>query len=206
MRWRLSGRGWQVVPSLEQLLVQVDAAYPTKHPSDGTLGNLSHSNRTSDHNPDDDGDVRAGDIGEVVENDAFDVAEAIRLSRDSRIKYVIHEKRMYSWYNHSNGPAWEWRLYTGSNGHIDHVHFSVLASNQDNTSPWDIGDGQGGVMAAMQVIDIQKGLNEAEVTDEAGNPLDEDDVWGPKSAQALAKGFKSGAWVDHEHTGTVVVT
>ncbi len=150
MRWRLTGtvtytdgvrRPWQTVPSLTQLLVQVDAAYPTRHAADGTAAGQGHfnTNPSSDHTPDVNGDVRAGDIGEVVENDAFDVAESIRLSRDPRVKYVIHEGRLFSSYPHSNGAPYTWRPYSGSNPHSSHVHVSVLASNQTNVFPWDIG-------------------------------------------------------------------
>ncbi len=151
MRWRLTGtvayadnvrRPWQTVPSLTQLLVQVDAVYPVRHAADGTAAGQGHFNVNpkSDHTPDVNGDVRAGDIGEVVEDDAFTVAEAIRLSRDPRIKYVIHERRLFSSYDHTDGPPYTWRPYSGSNPHSSHVHISVLRSNQNDDSTWDIGD------------------------------------------------------------------
>ena len=150
MRWRLTGtvaytdnvrRPWQTVPSLTQLLVQVDAAYPVRHPADGTAAGQGHfnTNPKSDHTPDVNGDVRAGDIGEVVEDDAFTVAEAIRLSRDQRIKYVIHERRLFSSYDHTDGPPYTWRPYSGSNPHSSHVHVSVLRSNQNDGTAWNIG-------------------------------------------------------------------
>ncbi len=151
MRWRLTGtvaytdnvRGpWRTVPSLTQLLVQVDAVYPVRHPADGTAAGQGHftTNPKSDHTPDVNGDVRAGDIGEVVEDDAFTVAEAIRLSRDPRIKYVIHERRLFSSYDHTNGAPYTWRPYSGSNPHSSHVHISVLRTNQNDNTAWDIGD------------------------------------------------------------------
>jgi hypothetical protein len=119
----------------------VDAAYPTGHAADGTVAGQGHylNSPKSDHTPDKVGDVRAGDIGEVVEDDAFVVAEAIRLSKDPRLKYVIHERRMYSSYNHPNGPPYEWRSYSGSNPHSSHVHVSVYRINQTDNSTWDIG-------------------------------------------------------------------
>jgi hypothetical protein len=150
MRWRLTGtvtytddvrRAWQTVPSLTQLLIQVDTAYPVSHPADGTAAGQGHylNSPKSDHTPDANGDVRAGDIGEVIEDDAFTVAEAVRLSRDPRIKYVIHEERMYSSYNHPNGLPYTWRSYSGPNPHSSHVHVSVYRINQTDDTPWDIG-------------------------------------------------------------------
>ena len=203
MRWRLSGNTWDVAPSLEQLLIQADAAWPIRHPADGTLGNASHSSRRSDHNPDSNGIVRAADIGEVTEDDAFALAEAIRLSKDPRIKYVIHERRMYSSYNHSEGRAWTWRYYNGTNGHWSHVHISVLESNQNDTSPWDIG-AEGTDMPLNQVeravVDIAFALGAA------GNPeywysLENDDP----EFEDLRKAITRFAPDDHEHSTSPVL-
>lgn len=139
MRFRLAGQGWKVAPSLARLLVQVDEEWPERHASDGTLGNFAHSSRISDHNPDENGIVRAGDVGEVTEDDAFQLAEAVRLSEDHRIKYVIHERRMYSYYEHNYIPPFTWREYTGTNGHWSHVHFSTRELYDNDTRPWSIG-------------------------------------------------------------------
>lgn len=149
MRWRLEGsvtyddgirRDWQVVSSLTTLLLQADKEWPLRHPSDGTAAGQGHftTSPKSDHTPDIDGDVRAGDIGEVTEDDAFQLAEAIRLSEDPRIKYVIHERRMYSSYPTSEYPPYTWRPYSGSNGHWSHVHISVRSFNQNDNHPWTI--------------------------------------------------------------------
>ena len=202
MRWRLAGtvaytdgivRGWAVPPSLRQLLVQVDAAYPLRHGADGTVAGQGHylNSPRSDHTPDINGWVRAGDIGEVVENDAFDVAEAVRLSQDPRVKYVIHESRIYSSYNHANGLPFTWRPYYGSNRHLNHVHISLLRINQGRITPWSIGGGGEANMAAVQVVDIQKALNKAGRTDYQGKVLDEDDDWGPRTASALVKAYSA---------------
>lgn len=139
MRFRLKGTTWRVAPGLARLLTQVDEEWPARHAADGTLGNLSHSNRTSDHNPDSNGIVRAGDVGEVTEDDAFQLAEAVRLSRDSRVKYVIHERRMFSYYEKNGIAPFTWRYYSGSNGHWSHVHFSTRDIYDNDTRPWDIG-------------------------------------------------------------------
>lgn len=152
MRWRTKGtvaytdgikRPWQVTASLLTLLIQVNETYPVSHTSDGTVAGQGHylNSPKSDHTPDKNGWVRAADIGEVIEDDAFDIAESIRLSRDPRIKYAIHEDRIYSSYNHPNGAMFTWRPYYGSNSHRNHVHFSMMHLNQGDTRPWDIGEG-----------------------------------------------------------------
>ena len=57
--------------------------------------------------------VRALDCGESHENDAYVISEAIRVSKDPRAKYVIHEARMWSNYASKGIPAYTWRTYTG---------------------------------------------------------------------------------------------
>ena len=156
MRFRLSGTGWKVAPSLARLLIQVDEEWPARHAADGTLGNAAHSNRISDHNPDLLGIVRAGDVGEVTEDDAFALAEAVRLSRDVRVKYVIHERRMYSYYEKNGVPPFTWREYTGSNGHWSHVHFSTRDIYDNDTRPWSIGGDNMGFSA--EEVEVLKDL------------------------------------------------
>lgn len=159
MRWRLSGTGWHLAAGLQVLARQVDAVWPKSHPADGTLGNLSHSSRTSDHNPDGNGVVRALDIGEVVENDAMIVAEAIRKSRDKRIKYVIHEARMFSSYWKNEIPPFTWRSYSGVNLHWSHVHISTLSKYDNFVGAWAIGV-EGGDELAHLSEDQQKELSD----------------------------------------------
>ncbi len=156
MRWRLEGsvtyddgvrRDWQVVPSLTTLLLQANKEWPVSHPSDGTAAGQGHftSNPKSDHTPDKEGDVRAGDIGEVTEDDARELAEAIRLSIDLRIKYVIHEREIFfgAGYEHlGDRVPYQWYPYTGTNGHWSHIHLSVLKSNQNDNRPWTITEGE----------------------------------------------------------------
>lgn len=127
---------WRVARSLTTLFTQFNDAFPNRNKvADGTIGDAEHSARESDHNPDDDGVVRAGDFtndptGGLVSNDQ---AIALAESRDSRIKYII-----------SNGRIWDpvrgWRPYTGGpNPHIHHFHLSVVADNRaDDPRPWQI--------------------------------------------------------------------
>ena len=149
MRWRLKGTGWHLAPGLVTLAVQVNAAYPDRHAADGTLGNKTHRASASDHNPDSDGTVRALDIGEVVEDDAMTVAEAIRESKDIRVKYVIHEARMYSFYWKDGYPPFTWRPYKGANLHWNHVHISTRPSYDTHRADWAIGQKGGDELAYL---------------------------------------------------------
>jgi hypothetical protein len=133
---------WRVAYSLMTILAQVDEAAPNRSKAaDGTIGDAAHSSRTSDHNPDANGVVRARDITHDPANgaDMHALTEALRLSRDPRIKYVIWNARMFSSYATSTFPAWAWRPYSGSNLHLKHAHLSVVADiRADDTSDWTI--------------------------------------------------------------------
>jgi hypothetical protein len=69
--------------------------------------------------------------------DSYAFAEHLRRTKDPRIKYVISNRRIFS----SVTRPWEWRKYTGSNGHTSHVHVSVhmAKSHYDNGKDWNIG-------------------------------------------------------------------
>src|SRR5690349_2785783 len=112
---------WRVAHSLLILRGQVDAMFPQRSKdSDGTIGDASHSSRTSDHNPDEDGVVTAMDIT----NDPLHgltserLAESIRTSGDKRLKYVISNKKIAN--PSIDGGAW--RPYHGINPHDHHCH------------------------------------------------------------------------------------
>jgi hypothetical protein len=123
------GRNWRLAPSLVALFDQVDEKAPNRSTaSDGSIGDTSHQARASDHNPDETGDVLAGDITHDPKGgfDAHAFAEQVRIRRDPRVKYVISQGRMFSSYGSTKRPAWQWGTYTGPNGHFQHVHISVL--------------------------------------------------------------------------------
>lgn len=130
---------WRVAKALLTLRDQVNARFPERDKSwDGTIGDTAHSSRKSDHNPNEAGVVCAMDITHDPENgvDSYKMAEQLRLGGDSRIKYVISNKKIFS----STQSPWVWRKYSGSNPHDHHVHISVKspARYYDDTAPWEL--------------------------------------------------------------------
>jgi len=122
----------------QQLRLQVDDSYPDRdRTSDGWIGDVRHSQRTSDHNPDEQGIVRAIDIDRDLSGKAKpdlmpDFADQIRLcarAGDKRIAYVIFDGRIAS-----PKKAWRWRTYDGANKHNHHCHVSFTkAGDIDNS-------------------------------------------------------------------------
>lgn len=137
---------WRLAPSLVVCRGEINARFPGRDlASDGSIGDAAHSSRTSDHNPDEFGIVRAIDVDEDLDGntvdsgkDAWVIAETLRQSRDPRIKYVIYESMMFSSYDHAEGSAWTWRPYRGVNLHKKHVHISILPSMEaaNDTRYW----------------------------------------------------------------------
>lgn len=134
---------WRLSKSLERLRQQVNAAAPGRSKaSDGTKGDDAHAARKSDHNPDAKGVVRALDITHDPKNgvDSEKLAEALRLSRDPRISYIISNRKIASSQAVHGEAAWAWRLYSGANAHNKHCHISVVANDAlaDSVQPWAI--------------------------------------------------------------------
>jgi len=129
---------WRVARGLEKLLAQINELAPNRSKaSDGSIGDPAHQNRPSDHNPDAQGIVRARDFTHDPAHGAsmFQISDALRLSRDRRIKYAIFNRRIFS----ATTQPWVWRPYTGSDPHDKHLHVSVVPTSvADDTSPWGI--------------------------------------------------------------------
>ena len=143
MRWRMSGTGWRVANSLVTLGRQLSDVWPQSGPTDGTLGDRSHAARKSDHNPNSANIVTAIDVDEVVEDRGQQLVDVLVASRDPRIKYIIHEGRIWRSYPKPGIPAWTPGPYTGSNAHLGHVHLSVstLAALYDDPRRWQLDEG-----------------------------------------------------------------
>lgn len=138
---------WRVAKSLLTMRDQVNTRAPRRNKaSDGTIGDAAHCQRNSDHNP----WVRDGSIGVVTALDithdptggcdANTIAEAIRASRDSRVKYIIWNKRIANSASTGGADPWQWRRYSGSNPHTRHIHISVKPdkASYDSTAIWAI--------------------------------------------------------------------
>jgi hypothetical protein len=161
---------WRVAHSLNKLLAQINDAAPARSTlSDGSIGNDSHCppgydphNPPSDHCPDELGIVRARDFTHDPGDNADMniVSESLRVSRDSRIKYVIWNGRIFS---ATNFP-WIWRPYSGSNPHDKHMHVSVVSTSAaDNTADWEIG---------IEMADVSlEEADKADIVNRTGNRI-----------------------------------
>lgn len=138
---------WRIAKSLLALREQVNRKAPGRSKaSDGTIGDAAHASRASDHNP----WVKDGSVGVVTALDithdptngcdAGAIVEAIRGSRDTRVKYVIWNRRIANPLPIGGQPPWAWRPYTGSNPHSKHCHISVKSekSSYDSVVSWTI--------------------------------------------------------------------
>ncbi len=133
--------------SLLALRARIDAVYPDrKTKSDGIVGDAAHQSRASDHNPwvsdGAKGVVTAIDITHDPASgcDAGRIVEALRASRDKRIKYLIWNRRIANASAIGGVAPWTWRSYTGKNPHDHHFHLSVKPDKAlyDDEAPWTI--------------------------------------------------------------------
>jgi len=117
-------------PAAKALLEQATARWPARSKaSDGIVPSAAHTaaNPSSDHEP-----LapplppycHAADLTHDPAHgcDCGRIAEALRVSRDRRIKYVIHDSRIF------DAKTWTWRAYSGSNPHEKHMHVSILGT------------------------------------------------------------------------------
>src|SRR5690606_8889683 len=110
---------------------------------DGTVASKGHdaANPSSDHRPHPligPGVVRAVDCWVASPTDGVTITEALRASRDPRIRYVIHARRIFASYDRPHRKPWEWGPYDGASPHTNHIHISVQDDN--NTKPWNLFD------------------------------------------------------------------
>lgn len=125
---------WRLAKSLTVLRDQINSIAPSRSKlSDGSIGDTAHSSRTSDHNPFN-GVVHAIDITHDPKGgcDGYILAEVLRMGKDSRIKYVISNGKIFS----SIVQPWVWRPYDGVNKHSHHTHVSVTVDGADDERKW----------------------------------------------------------------------
>lgn len=122
-----------------QLREQVDDAFPDRdRTSDGWLGDYRHAARKSDHNPTNDGIVRALDIDADLrshKSEACYLADQLRLSarHDRRISYVIYNGKIAS-----RKTLFRWVKYRGINPHHSHIHVSFTPKGDNDGSFFNI--------------------------------------------------------------------
>jgi hypothetical protein len=112
-----------------QLREQFDDTFPDRdRTSDGWIGDTRHAARKSDHNPDEQGWVRAIDVDKDLHKGSKpdlmpDLVDQLRLAckakTEKRISYIIFDGQICS-----SILNWKWRKYTGANKHKAHAHFS----------------------------------------------------------------------------------
>lgn len=139
---------WRMAKSLETLRAQINAMAPGRSKvSDGGIGDPAHASRKSDHNPWVDlrggrGVVTARDFTHDPAGgcDAGVLAEQIRAARDTRVKYIIWNRRIASSSSIGGAEPWAWRPYGGANPHNHHVHISVQPdqARYDSEAQWNI--------------------------------------------------------------------
>src|SRR5699024_10470748 len=105
---------WHLAPALDRLRDEVNAKWPNRSKaSDGTIGDASHSSRTSDHNPNSRGSVNAIDItASGISTDTL-IAAA---KKHPSVRYIIFNRRIM---NRDIGN-FRSRPYSGSNPHTAH--------------------------------------------------------------------------------------
>lgn len=135
---------WSAAPAIRAIFEQANELWPDRDKrADGTIGDRRHRRRKSDHNPNGNGIVHAGDLTHDPDNgvDAHAWAEEIRARADGRIRYVISDERIFSSYAVGGVAPYQWRDYHGSNPHKRHVHVSVKHTDaaRNDLAPWFTG-------------------------------------------------------------------
>lgn len=206
---------WPIDPrpakSLVTLRDQINVLSPYRDKSsDSMLASSGHTqqNPTSDHEP----RTGAGGVGVVTALDithdpdhginSETLAEALRAAQDSRIKYIISNRKIASGSGQDHA-AWEWRTYTGRNPHNHHCHISVKAdpAAYDSTAPWTInmtiqaGAANAPIAAPSDPV-LQEGASGADVKrlqtllNAKGVPVGVDGIFGEKTNDAV-KAFQT---------------
>lgn len=149
---------WKLSAAAERLRAEINTLFPGRDKkSDGSVGDTSHSRRASDHNPDENGWVRAIDVDEDVwGKDGADPVMANQLVRrlieigkkDKRLSYIIFEGFIWS-----ATYGWKKQDYNGVNEHNHHIHISFTKAGDTDGSPFGlVADMKDEVKAAAPAV------------------------------------------------------
>jgi hypothetical protein len=164
---------WRLANSLIRLRDQIDIKFPGRSKnSDGTIGDLAHSERKSEHNPNDRRVVTAMDITNDPHGglSSRKLAEYLILKRDPRLWYVISNKEIAS-YDHEN---FKWRPYAGVNPHDHHMHISVRQTPDlyDGMGKWDLDGFNWDAKIAAAAKDTSRSVKSLKIGD-AGKSVED---------------------------------
>lgn len=191
---------WRPARSLTTFHTQLQrehpAAAPPATPADawGMKGDAAHT--TGDHVPHDfpgwgNEIVTACDTphAPALGLDMGAVFEAVRRSRDDRVKYMIFNDRICSSYATSARAAWEWGPYNPNDPNRDrhrtHGHLSVVGdARSDNQRPWATAGGGDMFYCAYGETSDNVGLLQAILSNVVPG-LAVDRNYGDKTAAAL---------------------
>lgn len=148
---------WYVDPGLNTLIRQWRAWHPGAIV--GTIGDRAHQEEDSEHNPEDDGSVDAGDFMKgngVTDADLEELAAVLAHNRDKRVFYIIWHDRIFT--NMDGRAAWAWYDFDGD--YHDHVHVSVNDKYEGDASPWNLGE-EHDMPLTTDLIPVSDDSNEA---------------------------------------------
>lgn len=152
---------WYKVKWIDPLFAAFNTVFPQRtKASDGSIGDLIHSEEVSGHNPDDTYGVQAErtDADSIPEVRAADVTSDLRDSRGIKMYDVVQRMLLPVFRVELNRliyiicDGWIWRkrtgwvreVHLGSDKHYGHAHFSGDPESDEDSSPWNsilsIGD------------------------------------------------------------------
>lgn len=155
---------WVLDPPLGVLRAQLVAASGVPQSEFGTIAGASHR-QSGPHYPEyppppgnPPYEVDALDIPHVPGKlDVGVVGEALRQShaagRDRRLRLFIFNRRIWSSYDHAEGPAYTWRPYREDDPHDTHGHAERNDSHRDDLSPFEIGIDMAPFLAPLTIGD-----------------------------------------------------
>jgi hypothetical protein len=145
---------WILIPCLKAFFAEVDKIAPSRdRASDGSVGDTAHQEESSDHNPDETGNVPIHDADHVNEVHAIDVDNTLnrsdltmemvvqfllarcRSGAERRLRYMIYNRRIWS-----ASSGWVQKTYTGASPHTEHAHFSASYETalEASTASWGL--------------------------------------------------------------------